>query len=82
MIRVEILCDWRETPGARDAKHRCASLDNATPCGEHMDGEQAAAKARHNASLAGWTRRNPPGNRNRSRMGWICDRCRAREGEA
>lgn len=77
MIRVEILCDWREDPRARDPKARCHSLDNQTPGGEALDFDTAASKARNAANLAGWSRKSP--TRARSRYGWICPCCNGRE---
>lgn len=77
MIRVEILCDRREDPGARDAKRRCANLDNATPCGEARDVDTAHSIARQAANAAGWTRKAT--SRARNRVGWICAPCALRE---
>ena len=78
MIRTEILCDWRETPGARDPKARCYSIDNRpAPGGEAPDFDTAASKARNAASLAGWSRKSP--TRSRARSGWICPVCNDRE---
>lgn len=75
MIRVEILCDQMNEPGARDPKHRCACLSNDTPCGEAENIDTAHAKARRAAEAAGWTRK---ATSRRTRIGWICAPCARR----